>query len=29
MLDRLFSYKVLDEDEERQWNELFDEVVAG
>ncbi len=29
MLDRLYSYKVLDEDEERQWNELFDEVVAG
>ena len=29
MLDRLFSYKVLDEEEERQWNELFDEVVAG
>jgi len=29
MLDRLYSYRVLDEDEERQWNELFDEVVAG
>jgi spermidine/putrescine transport system substrate-binding protein len=29
MLDRLFSYKVLDEEEERAWNELFDEVVAG
>jgi spermidine/putrescine transport system substrate-binding protein len=29
MLDRLYSYKVLDEEEERQWNELFDEVVAG
>jgi spermidine/putrescine transport system substrate-binding protein len=29
MLDRLHSYKVLDEEEERQWNELFDEVVSG
>ena len=29
MLDRLYSYKVLDEEEERQWNELFDEVVSG
>jgi spermidine/putrescine transport system substrate-binding protein len=29
MLDRLHSYKVLDEDEERQWNELFQEVVQG
>jgi len=29
MLDNLYSYKVLDEDEERQWNELFDEVIAG
>ena len=29
MLDRLFSYKVLDEEEERQWNELFQEVVQG
>ena len=29
MLDRLHSYKVLDEDEERMWNELFDEVIAG
>ncbi len=29
MLDRLYSYKVLDEDEERQWNELFQEVVQG
>ena len=29
MLDRLHSYKVLDEDEERQWNELFGEVVQG
>lgn len=29
MLERLYSYKVLDEDEERQWNELFQEVVQG
>jgi len=29
MLSRLHSYKVLDEDEERQWNDLFDEVVQG
>lgn len=29
MLDRVHSYKVLDEDEERQWNELFGEVVQG
>ena len=29
MLDNLYSYKVLDEDEERQWNELFQEVVQG
>ena len=29
MLERLHSYKVLDEEEERQWNELFDEVVSG
>ncbi len=29
MLARLHSYKVLDEDEERQWNELFQEVVQG
>jgi spermidine/putrescine transport system substrate-binding protein len=29
MLDRLHSYKVLDEEEERTWNELFDEVIAG
>ena len=29
MLDRLYSYRVLDEDEERQWNELFQEVVQG
>ena len=29
MLDRLHSYKVLDEEEERMWNELFDEVIAG
>jgi len=29
MLSRLHSYKVLDEEEERQWNELFDEVRQG
>src|SRR5687768_5445560 len=29
MLGRLHSYKVLDEEEERQWNELFQEVVQG
>jgi spermidine/putrescine transport system substrate-binding protein len=29
MLERLHSYKVLDEEEERLWNELFDEVIAG
>ena len=29
MLDNLYSYKVLDEEEERIWNELFDEVIAG
>jgi spermidine/putrescine transport system substrate-binding protein len=29
MLDRVHSYKVLDEEEERQWNELFGEVVQG
>ena len=29
MLSRLYSYKVLSEDEERQWEELFQEVVQG
>jgi spermidine/putrescine transport system substrate-binding protein len=29
MLDRLYSYKILDEDEERQWNEFFQEVTQG
>lgn len=29
MLSRLYSYKVLDEEEERQWNELFQAVVQG
>jgi spermidine/putrescine transport system substrate-binding protein len=29
MLDNLYSYKVLDEAEERQWNTLFDEVILG
>jgi spermidine/putrescine transport system substrate-binding protein len=29
MLDRLYGYPNLDEEEERQWNELFQEVVQG
>jgi spermidine/putrescine transport system substrate-binding protein len=29
MLSRLHSYKVLDEEEERRWNELFQEVTSG
>jgi spermidine/putrescine transport system substrate-binding protein len=29
MLSRLYSYKVLDEEEERVWNELFQEVTQG
>jgi spermidine/putrescine transport system substrate-binding protein len=29
MLSRLYSYKVLSEDEERQWAELFQEVTQG
>jgi spermidine/putrescine transport system substrate-binding protein len=29
MLSRLYSYKVLDEAEESEWNELFQEVVQG
>lgn len=29
MLSRVYSYKVLSEDEEREWNELFGEVVQG
>jgi spermidine/putrescine transport system substrate-binding protein len=29
MLDRLHSYKVLDEEEEQTWNELFNEVIEG
>ena len=29
MLANLYSYKVLDEDEERLWNELFQEVTLG
>ena len=29
MLSRLHSYKVLDEEEEAQWNDLFNEVVQG
>jgi spermidine/putrescine transport system substrate-binding protein len=29
MLSRLYNYKVLDEEEERLWNELFQEVTSG
>jgi spermidine/putrescine transport system substrate-binding protein len=29
MLSRLHSYKVLTEEEEQQWNDLFNEVVQG
>ncbi|MCV0402912.1 MAG: spermidine/putrescine ABC transporter substrate-binding protein [Chloroflexi bacterium] len=29
MLSRLYSYKVLSEEEERQWAELFQEVTQG
>ena len=29
MLGRLHSYKVIDEEEEREWNELFQEVTQG
>jgi spermidine/putrescine transport system substrate-binding protein len=28
-LDNVFNYKQLTEEEERQWNDLFNEVVAG
>ncbi|MEO6350164.1 MAG: extracellular solute-binding protein [Candidatus Limnocylindrales bacterium] len=28
-LNNVFNYKVLSEDEERQWNDLFNEVVNG
>ncbi|MFN2483783.1 MAG: PotD/PotF family extracellular solute-binding protein [Candidatus Limnocylindria bacterium] len=28
-LQNVHTYKVLDEDEEREWNDLFNEVVAG
>ena len=28
-LDNVFNYKQLTEDEERQWNDLFNEVVSG
>jgi spermidine/putrescine transport system substrate-binding protein len=28
-LDRVFYYKVLEEDEERQWNELFQDASTG
>jgi spermidine/putrescine transport system substrate-binding protein len=29
MLSKLYSYKVIDEEEEREWNELFQEVTQG
>jgi hypothetical protein len=29
MLAKVYSYKALSEDEETQWNELFQEVVQG
>lgn len=28
-LSQTYTYRVLDEDEERQWNELFNEVIQG
>lgn len=28
-LDNVFNYKILTEEEERQWNDLFNEVVSG
>jgi len=28
-LDNVFNYKILTEEEERQWNDLFSEVVSG
>lgn len=28
-LDNVFNYKILTEEEERQWNDLFNEVVNG
>lgn len=29
MLSKVYSYKVLTEDEEKQWNDLFQQVVQG
>jgi hypothetical protein len=29
MEERLYSYRNLTEEEEEQWNTLFDEVVQG
>ena len=29
MLSQVYSYKVLSEDEEKQWNDLFQQVVQG
>ena len=28
-LENVFNYKILTEEEERQWNDLFNEVVTG
>ncbi len=28
-LEQIYTYKVLDEAEERQWNDMFNEVVSG
>jgi hypothetical protein len=28
-LENVFNYKILSEEEERQWQDLFDEVVTG
>jgi hypothetical protein len=27
--ENLYDYKILDEEEERIWNDLFNEVVVG
>jgi spermidine/putrescine transport system substrate-binding protein len=29
MLSKVYSYKVLTEDEEKQWNDLFTQVTLG
>ena len=28
-LEQIYIYKILDEDEERQWNDMFNEVVTA